>query len=122
MPDQLDQISNARAEHNKSVSGLSKAKSQVSFRINQMDSQRAISFNTDLALKLSYEWKNIYRSVLAADVLQKGKVTVNKFNQILLSHNVTLTKEEIRRLLKLSKSETADLNSHEFPIEDVMNN
>ena len=34
---QLDQLNNARAEFNKSVSGVSKAKSMASFRINQMD-------------------------------------------------------------------------------------
>ena len=34
---QLDQLNNARAEFNRSVSGMSKAKSMASFRINQMD-------------------------------------------------------------------------------------
>ena len=37
------------------------------------------------------------------DVLQKGQLPVKKFNQALLSQNLALTKEEIRRLIKLSK-------------------
>jgi hypothetical protein len=53
----------------RSVSGLSKAKSQVSFRIKESDNKRATAFNQDLALKLSYSWKNIYRSLLQTDVL-----------------------------------------------------
>ena len=84
------------------ASGLSKAKSHASIRLANMDSKRATAFNSDLALKLSYEWKNIYRTILQGDILQKGKVTATKFNQALLIHNVVLNKEEIRRLVKLS--------------------
>lgn len=66
---------------------------------------------------MSYEWKNIYRSVLSTDILSKGKITASKFNQICLGHNVTLTKEEIRRLVKLSRPDVGE----EIPLEDVMN-
>mmetsp|Transcript_20648 Transcript_20648/g.27863 ORF Transcript_20648/g.27863 Transcript_20648/m.27863 type:complete len:239 (+) Transcript_20648:2709-3425(+) len=68
-----------------------------------MTEERAVAFNSELTLKLSYEWKNIYRSLLQMDILQKGQVTVRKFNQALLSHNVSLTKEELRRLINLSR-------------------
>ena len=81
---------------------MSKARSQASFRIMKMDSQRAMNFNSDLTLKLSYAWKHIYRSLLAVDILQKGIVPIKKLNQVLLNNKISLTKEEIRRLLKLS--------------------
>ena len=89
--------------------GLSKANSHASLgRIHKMTEERAAAFNSELTLKLSYEWKNIYRSLLSMDILHKGQVPVRKFNQALLSHNVTLTKEEIRRLIKLSSTASDD--------------
>lgn len=89
------------------MSTVSKVKSVTSVRMEHVDQQREMTFNTDLASKLSYEWKNIYRALLQADVLQRGKVNVKKFNQICLSNNTQLTKEELRRLVKLSGSEGA---------------
>ena len=44
--------------------GSGRAKSQTTFCLDKIDSQRFVGFNADLALKLSYEWKNIYRSLL----------------------------------------------------------
>ena len=70
--------------------------------ISKRDEARMTQFNSDLRLKLSYEWKNIYRSLLQSDVLQKGKISIQKFNQVCVAHNVILSKEEIRRLVKLS--------------------
>ena len=84
------------------VSNLSKARSQASLRLRDMENKRAENFNSDLTLKLSYAWKHVYRSLLQNDVLQKGKVTGKQFNQALIANNVMLTKEEIRRLIKLS--------------------
>lgn len=45
---------------------MSRAKSQASssFSLNKIDSKRFIGFNADVRVKLSYEWKNIYRSLL----------------------------------------------------------
>ena len=45
-----------------------------------MTEERAAAFNSELTLKLSYQWKNVYRSLLQMDVLQKGQVPVKKFN------------------------------------------
>jgi len=82
------------------MTGLSKVKSQASIsRIHRMTEERATNFNFELTLKLSYDWKNIYRSILAMDILQKGRISVKKFNKVLLAHNVHLTKEELRRLI-----------------------
>ena len=47
---------------------MSKAKSMVSFAKNIVDNKRAVAFNHDLKTKISYEWKNIYRSLLQCDV------------------------------------------------------
>lgn len=83
---------------------LSKNKSQISInRFQKLDDQRAANFNSDLILKLSYDWKNIYRALLSGDILQKGETSVKKLNQALLNHKISLTKEELRRLVKLSK-------------------
>ena len=83
---------------------MSRAKSQTSFCLNKVDSQRIVGLNYDLTQKLSYEWKNIYRSLLAKDVLQKGKVSLETFNEVLESHGVRLTPEELRRLVRMSKN------------------
>ena len=100
-PDQMSHRS--RQYGNPSVvSTLSKAKSVASLRHRNMENKRAQNFNTDLTLKLSYAWKQIYRQALQFDILSKGRVPVKQFNQALLSNNVVLTKEEIRRLVKLS--------------------
>jgi hypothetical protein len=104
-----------------SLSRLSKAQSHTSLRLKAIDDQRVIAFNSDLALKLSYSWKNIYRALLQADLLKSKFVTTNKLNEILLDNNVILTKEEIRRLVKLSKNDQekqARQNSGEFKIND----
>ena len=37
-------------------------------------------------------------------LLQKGKVSISQLNQVLESHNVRLTQEELRRLIKLSQA------------------
>lgn len=71
--------------------------------VSKRDIERAEQFNSDLRKKLSYEWKNIYRSLLQSDVLQKGSISTQKFNQVCVSNNVILSKEEIRRLAKLSQ-------------------
>lgn len=52
-----------------SVSGMSKAQSHASIRMNKVDNERAATFNSDLTHKLSFYWKNIYRSLLQSDVL-----------------------------------------------------
>ena len=101
----INRRNNIKHGHEPSIGGLSKAKSHASLqRIQRMTEERAAAFNSELTLKLSYEWKNVYRSLLQMDVLQKGQVPVKKFNQALLSQNVALTKEEIRRLIKLSQN------------------
>ena len=65
----------------RSEMGLSKAHSHASLgRIHKMTEERAVTFNSELTLKLSYEWKNIYRSLLSMDILHKGQVPVRKFN------------------------------------------
>ena len=69
--------------------------------ISRMDIERQNEFNEALRKKLSYEWKNIYRSLLQSDVLQKGSISVQKFNQVCVNHGMILSKEEIRRLVKL---------------------
>ena len=69
--------------------------------ISRMDIERQNEFNEALRKKLSYEWKNIYRSLLQHDVLQKGSISVQKFNQVCVNHGMILSKEEIRRLVKL---------------------
>ena len=116
----LDELNQSRQQFQRSVSGLSKAKSVASLRLNKMDTMRAQAFNSDLTLKLSYEWKNIYRSILQGDILQKGQTSVSKFTQILHRHNVALTKEEIRRLAKLSRGQPGQNLNHsgEFSLED----
>ena len=83
---------------------MSRAKSQTSFCLNKVDSKRIVGLNYDLTQKLSYEWKNIYRSLLAKDVLQKGNVSLDTFNEVLESHGVRLTPEELRRLVRMSKN------------------
>ena len=73
---QLNKLQNSSRmmQKERSVNGsLSKAQSQASFsRIHKMTEDRATAFNSELTLKLSYEWKNIYRSLLSMDILQKG--------------------------------------------------
>ena len=69
--------------------------------ISKMDMERQGEFNEALRKKLSYEWKNIYRSLLQSDVLQKGSISVSKFNQVCVNHGVILSKEEVRRLVKI---------------------
>lgn len=78
-------------------------------------------FNEELTLKLSYEWKNIYRKLLQADLMNSGSTTTKKLNQILLSHNVSLTKEEIRRLVKLSRDDHQTLGYSDSTIDDSIN-
>lgn len=56
-------------------------------------------------MKLSYEWKNIYRKMLQSDLMNTGTITTKKLNQILLSHHVNLTKEEIKRLITISRDD-----------------
>lgn len=51
--------------------------------------------------KLSYEWKNIYRSLVASDTSQTGQVSSNRFNQICLQYNTMLNKEDIQKLTDL---------------------
>ena len=53
---------------------------------------------------------------MAGDVLQKGTVKISEFNQALLAQHVHLTKEEIRRLVKLSRSDSR------APAMDLMSN
>ena len=48
--------------------------------VSRMDIERVGEFNEALRKKLSYEWKNIYRSLLQSDVLQKGSISAQKFN------------------------------------------
>jgi len=73
---QLNKLQNSSRmmQKERSVNGsLNKAQSQASFsRIHKMTEDRATAFNSELTLKLSYEWKNIYRSLLSMDILQKG--------------------------------------------------
>ena len=118
----LDELIKSRQEFNKmSISGLSKAQSHISIRLKTIDDQRVVAFNSDLALKLSYSWKNIYRALLQTDFLKSNFVTTKKFNEILLDNNLILTKEEIRRLVKLSRNDPekqARQDSGEFKIED----
>ena len=102
---QLEEIDELpiRSIYKKSESCLSRAHSQASFSLKQIDNQRIAMFNSDLILKLSYQWKNCYRSLLSSDVFQKGFVSIRQLNQVLESHNVRLTQEEIRRLVKMSR-------------------
>ena len=79
--DLLNRRNQTKHTHEPSIARLSKAKSHASLqRIHRMTEERAAAFNSELTLKLSYEWKNIYRSLLQMDVLQKGQVPVKKFN------------------------------------------
>ena len=59
----IDELRTSRQDYQQSVSALSKSKSQASLRMVKMDAQRMVSFNQDLALKLSYAWKNVYRGL-----------------------------------------------------------
>ena len=69
----ISRRNNTKHGHEPSIGGLSKAKSHASLqRIQRMTEERAAAFNSELTLKLSYEWKNVYRSLLQMDVLQKG--------------------------------------------------
>jgi hypothetical protein len=43
---------------------INKLKSNGSFAINKLSTERASQFNQDLKNKVSYEWKNIYRSLI----------------------------------------------------------
>jgi len=89
--------------------------------LKAIDDQRVVAFNSDLALKLSYSWRNIYRALLQTDFLKSNFVTTKKFNEILLDNNLILTKEEIRRLVKLSRNDQekqARQDSGEFKIDD----
>ena len=73
-------------------------------------------FNSELTRKLSVEWKHIYRTLLSMDILQRGLISVKKFNKACLSHNVALTREELRRLISLTNVDT-----FVGPEEDPMN-
>ena len=48
---------------------INKLKSTSSLAVNKMDTERAVQFNSDLKKKISYEWKNVYRSLVQSDVL-----------------------------------------------------
>ena len=65
---------------------------------NQKQVAKNQKFKNEVVTKLSSEWKNIYRSLIAIDPNQRGTVTIAKFNQICSQFNVFLSNEEIRKL------------------------
>ena len=52
-----DQLNQSRQNFERSVATLSKAKSHASVRLNKLNAERAVAFNTELTVKLSYSWK-----------------------------------------------------------------
>ena len=51
--------------------------------------------NQGLKEKLSYEWKQIYRKLIANDKGNSGKVTVKDFKEALHSTNTFISKEDL---------------------------
>ena len=58
--------------------------------------------------KLSYEWKNIYRSLAIIDEDETNLVELEKFDLACQKQNVFLNSEDLRKLMKLFGSEKND--------------
>lgn len=54
-----------------------------------------------LKQRLAYEWKNIYRSLTAIDMDNKGKVGISEFQGILSKNRVYMTREDLKRITAL---------------------
>ncbi len=61
--------------------------------------------------KLAYEWKNVYRNLVAADENDSGCIDILDFDKQCLKFQVSFTKEELRRI---AKSFSVDPNSDDI--------
>lgn len=75
---------------------------QSTVGFNPKQAAKTLKFMSEVTTKLSSEWKNIYRSLIASDPAQRGVVKITRFNQICSQFNVFLSNEEIRKLAQLS--------------------
>ena len=51
--------------------------------LSQISVAKSVKFNEDVKVRLAYEWKNIYRAVVQADVEKKGSISIGTFNKII---------------------------------------
>ena len=47
---------------------------------------------------MAYEWKNVYRAVVAADFEGRGVINMSSFNKIIHQNKVYLSREELRKV------------------------
>lgn len=62
----------------------------------------------EIGQKLSYEWKNIFRSLVSHDDNQTGEAAVSLFNTTCFNLGVILTREDVRKLVALAPGNTAE--------------
>lgn len=72
--------------------------------------------NQILRHKLSYEWKNIYRSLNAIDLNSSGIVTKKEFESCVHKHGVYLSRDELTRIHKRF-SQNGDVNYYRVSVE-----
>ncbi len=66
--------------------------------MSQISTSKSLKFSEDVKIKLAYEWKNIFRALVQADVEKKGTITIGTFNKIIHQNKVYLSREELRKL------------------------
>jgi len=59
-------------------------------------------FEQNVALKLGYEWKNIYRVLTYNDKQNEGACSLKYFDLICQKHNVHLSNNDLTKLMKSS--------------------
>jgi hypothetical protein len=66
-------------------------------------------FEQNVALKLGYEWKNIYRVLTYNDKQNEGACSLKYFDLICQKHNVHLSNNDLTKLMK-SFAEKVDVD------------
>lgn len=66
--------------------------------------------------KLSYEWKNIYRSLNTVDLNSSGLVTKKEFDTCVHKHGAFLSRDELSRIQKRF-NQNGDINYYRLSVE-----
>jgi hypothetical protein len=54
-----------------------------------------------VAIKLGYEWKNVYRILTHQDETNSGICSLKFFDSLCQKHNISLTKNDLKKLMQM---------------------